>query len=282
MMSTNKNFIKELNASMQDCNLPQIDVTDKVMQAISGTTVRRYKSWLAISMAATVILASGFGYAASSWKLFGGDGSVVLEYQSFLPNDQPVDVTIDLLQYIPEGEAALFYFKDSGSFISQVNEKVVTRADELVTAGVVPEPRADLSQGYTFLNGKLIHNIEPSPQMMEELVQKASQSNEEFVFDLLAHSGTIGYFATYQNAEGLTVTLDSLEGERWKKIFTDNMDHIKEKLQFADGTEALYIEDAAGKQRIVWMSEANGQLVYYSLQSDVATKEQLIQLAEGI
>jgi len=284
-MNTNKSF-KELSAAMQNCNLPQIDVTDKVMQAISRTPVKKNRNIMVISMAVIILMASGFGYAASTWKLFGSDGTVTMEYRPFQPGDEPHDVTVDLMQYIPKGEAALFYFKDSGSFISRVNEIVVTQANELRTDGIVPAPLAALGQEFAFISGNLIHDTKPALQMMKELEERASQSNDEFVFDILPYSDTLGYFATYQNEDGLIVTLDSLEGERWSTIYSDEISQIQGKLQLADGTEALYIEDAASSSlRIEWMKETDGQLVYYKLRSDLhngASKEKLIELAGSL
>lgn len=266
-MNIDKEWNHQSEIKYPKVNLSQIDVTDRVMQAISRSRAPKKKVWFVIGMATIVILASGFGYAAASWKLFEADGSVALEYRQFMPGDEPVEsANLDELRsLIPEGEAALFYIKQDGQFLSLANERVITSYEEFrMDAGNSALPER-IGNEYKFSQGTFNHEPIMEHGLMDELMLAAGSSDEPYLYRSVGMGDMTGYYAEFLNEAGSRVTLSGLYGERWSTVNT-NLEPLEMiKLQLGD-KEAFYMtNEAAGTHQVVWRDSTIDQPVYYEL-----------------
>ncbi|RIX60291.1 hypothetical protein D3P08_01605 [Paenibacillus nanensis] len=285
-MKEKKELNVQPNLTLLGEQLPRIDVTERVMTSLRGENVvsrsngqsKHSRIWYVPVITVVVILACGFGYAASSWQLFTPNGSVVFEYRNYLPGDEP-DREIDtkmLRDMLAEGEAAVFYIRERDQYIGLANERQYTNYDQFAQAAGTVVPQREIGNGWEYQNGSLMHDLHfPADQSWGE-----ASAYDNISYQQIPLGEKIGYYATYVNAAGNRIAINGTLGERGRIMYTKLIDLEMIKVSL-NGIEAFYIQsEESNTHRIVWAEGESDQSIYYELSSSgEITREQLTEVA---
>lgn len=270
--------------------LPRIEVTDRVMaairtkQGIGGRSGRSKRSrlWYTAVIAAAVVFACGFGYAASSWQLFAPNGSVALEYRNYLPGDEPIrGIDTDALRdKLAEGEAAVFYIREQDQYIGLVNERRYSNYDDFAQAAGGRAPARELGGGWEYRTGSLVHELQPDWVVQRDKTDFTTDGDVSYRKIPLGPKN--GYHATYGDNTGQQMSISATFNERMRTLYTDLAKKQMEKVHL-NGIEAFYIREAEGDvHRMVWAEGEGNSFVYYSLSvssSDERSQDWLREVA---
>ncbi|MFF2480377.1 hypothetical protein [Paenibacillus sp. NPDC058071] len=279
----------QTSLSLLEERLPRIDVTDQVMDAVrrrSGTKLHKSRKWYISIAVAAVVFACGFGYAAESWKLFAPDGSVTLEYRSFLPGDEPRDEldTAKLHNMLAEGEAAIFHLMQEDRMIGLANERQYADYAQFASEVGSRAPLKELGDDFNFQSGKLVHDLKS--ELAEEIDWTDSKTVDDIRYRMIPLGNVTGYYASYSDNSGHKLSLSAVFNLPDRQIFTTEMNHSKvEKVQVG-ATEIFYMKDTdSTRQRVAWGEGEGERYVYYRL-DDLSThklpRENLIEMASAV
>ncbi|QNK56929.1 hypothetical protein [Paenibacillus sp. PAMC21692] len=280
--------------------LPRIDVTDRVMEAIrsksgsgqrleSGRSPFRWRSGKALYVsfiAAAVIFACGFGYAAVSWKLFAPDGAVSLELISVSPNEVSIEpIGPDLRDMLHEGEAGIFYLRDQNRYIGLAHEREYgdLEFEQFAAETDLHAPLRELGDGFVFHQGTLMHDLN---KFAHDLNWGNPGGDESVSLRKVPLGKTTGYSAVYRDSSGHQLTLSAWYNIPDRQIYSSELDKlIKEKVTIGE-MEAFYLKDIdSDMQRMAW-AEGEGELyVYYQLfdsAMDKLPRERFVEVAAAI
>jgi len=294
-MKTQEAFERQLNQQLSSDKFPLIDITDRVMDRIrQHGNVRRQPVkkmvWMA-GAAAVFLVLCGFGYAAVTWQLQRGDGSVSMEYSSYKPGDEwPHFDLSPWMNQLEPGEAALFYFKREGKdyFVSQENPVKYTSLAELETESgfTVPVPDS-LAGGYTFQQGSISHDLEkPDPSLMESLRAESEHSGGDFAMRKIhVKEEKLGVSFVYRHEKGGEILILASMGEMWRKMY-DNLEQKQVEKVSVLGHEALAVEDqTTGERKVFWLDERGAVPIYYKISTltpDLVSMQALLKAAESL
>ncbi|WP_372631632.1 hypothetical protein [Cohnella sp.] len=235
---------------------------------------------------AAVLFACGFGYAAESWKLFAPDGSVALEYRSFMPGDEPIAEvdTAALRSRLAEGEAAVFYLKAQNRYIGLANERQYTDYSQYAAEVGRRAPLNEVGNGFVFQSGSLVHDLKWGIEDEKEWTDP--KTVEGISYQTIPLGETVGYYANYQNDQGNKVSLSAWFNVPNGAIFTTEMNELDmEKVTIA-AKEAFYLQGRDGAvQRVAWGEGSGNQYAYYRLDDLSAEKmprEHLMEIASRL
>ncbi|MBO9610502.1 MAG: hypothetical protein J7639_31400 [Paenibacillaceae bacterium] len=285
------------NLKLWEDRLPRIDRTERIMEAIRSQSriapkqeaqqpaakSKRAKAGYAALMTATVIFACGFGFAADSWKLFAPDGSLALEYRSFMPGDEPVAGvdTAALRKMLAEGQAAIFYLKRQDRYIGLANERQYANYSQFAAEAGNYAPRNEIGQGFAFQSGSFMHELNGG--IAGENHAEDSKSAEEISFRTIPLGRTIGYSASYKDDRGNQVALTVSFHFPGRTIYTTEMKELNmEKIRVGEAVEAFYLKGKDGiGQRISW-GEGDGYYRLDDLTGGQLPRERMVELASSL
>jgi hypothetical protein len=299
-MEKQQNMQWQENLSALEERLPRIDVTDRVMAAIrskSGSGQRlesdRYpikrksgKALYVSFIAAAVIFACGFGYAAVSWKLFAPDGAVSLEMISVSPNDISIEpIGPELRDMLHEGEAGVFYLRDQNRYIGLAHERDYGELEfeQFAAETGTHKPLRELGDGFIFHQGTLMHDLN---KLAPDLNWGDPDGDESVSLRKVPLGKTVGYSAVYRDDSGHQLTLSAWYNIPERQIYSSELDKlVKEKVTIGE-IEAFYLKGKdSDMQRMAW-AEGEGELhVYYQLfdsAMDKLPRERLVEVAAAI
>ncbi|MHA6482425.1 hypothetical protein ACX1C1_11065 [Paenibacillus sp. strain BS8-2] len=276
--------------------LPEIDVSDRVMEAIRNKKRlepraipfkwRMGKSGYIAFIAAAVVFACGFGYAALSWKLFGSDGSIALELRSISPHESTVElIDPSLLERLGEGEAAIFYLRDQDRYIGLANERQYgpLAFEQFAAETGAHEPLSELGDGFVFTQGTIRHDLNKIPP---DLSWGDPDGEERVSLRKIPIGAANGYTAKYQDAEGHQLTLTAWYNVPDREIYTDELDRLMIEKVTINEMESFYMKEKdSSVQRISWMEGEGEQHIYYQIfdtSADKLPREQLIEVAAKV
>jgi hypothetical protein len=280
--------------------LPRIDVTDRVMEAIrsksgsgqlpeSGRSPykrQRGKALYVSFIAAAIIFACGFGYAAVSLKLFAPDGLVSLEQIGVSPNEVSMEpIGSDLQDMLDEGEAAIFYLRDQDKYIGLAHEREYdySEFEQFAAATGIHEPLRELGDEFVFQQGTLMHELD---KLAPDLYWGDPDGEESVSLRKVPLGKTVGYSAIYRDASGHQLTLNAWYNVPDRKIYTDELHRMVAEKITIGAVETFYLKEKdSDMQKMAW-AEGEGELhVYYQLFDsaiDKLPRERLVEVAAAI
>ncbi|WP_135554604.1 hypothetical protein [Paenibacillus cymbidii] len=282
------------NLKLWEDRLPRIDRTERIMDAIRSQSEiapkqeaqqpaaksKRAKAGYAALMTATVIFACGFGFAADSWKLFAPDGSLALEYRSFMPGDEPVAGvdTAALQRMLAEGQAAIFYLKRQDRYIGLANERQYADYSQFAAEAGNYAPRNEIGQGFAFQSGSFIHELNGG--IAGEYHAEDSKTTEEISYRTVPLGRTVGYSASYKDERGYEVALTVWFHLPGQTIYTNEMNELNmEKVRVDEAVEAFYLKGKdSDVQRISW-GEGDSYYRLDDLTGGQLSRERMVELA---
>ena len=232
---------------------------------------------------AAVLFACGFGYAAGSWKLFAPDGSIALEYRSFMPGDEPnIEVdTAALRNRLAEGEAAVFYLKAQNRYIGLANEREYTDYSQFAAEVGRRAPLNEAGYGFVFQSGSLVHDLKWG--VADDTAWPDPKTAEELSYRTIPLGDTVGYTASYENGRGSQVSLTVWFNVPDRAIYTTAMNEADVEKVKIGSTEAFYLKERdSDAQRVAWGEGGGERYAYYSLEdlsADKLPRERLVEIA---
>lgn len=244
---------------------------------------RRVRAGRVSLIVAAILFACGFGYAAESWKLFAPDGSIALEYRSFMPGDEPIAEvdTAALRNRLAEGEAGVFYLKAQNRYIGLVNERQYTDYSKFAAEVGLRAPLNEVGYGFAFQSGSLVHDLKWG--MADEIAWPDPKTAEEISYRTIPLGETVGYTASYENDRGNKVSLSVWFNVPDRAIFTTAMNESDVEKVKVGSTEAFYLKGReSASQRLAWGEGSGDQYAYYSLDdlsAEKLSRERLVEIA---
>lgn len=314
----NLQLTDEIKLAFESVKLPEIDVSDAVIDSIRSSGVRcsKRKIRLVYTVLAAVLLITATAYtAARIWVIRDSNNNIILRYRGFdEENYEPFDICEDSefqKQYenLEPGKALVYYNasvqKPNSESLTMYPKPVVYTDLDLVREKSCIDfkvPSA-LPAGYTFSEGRL--SFEPvgakDHEIFKELLKKLKEEAEKTGKNSVAlewetTSKVTGISLVYRNNDReFRVDISVWLGE---DLYTDLSDSSVEVIT-VDDREILYIEENDGDRKIIlremygkdtvkrfekgkYTEEVVNAYLQYSVVSKDLSKEDLILVAQGI
>ncbi|NLX76040.1 MAG: hypothetical protein GXZ01_01500 [Clostridiaceae bacterium] len=313
----NLRLTNEIRQAFDSVKLPEIDVSDSVMNSIENTKIRSRKSrnLFAAGVAAAVLLLTTGAYAAVKiWFLNDSNNNTVLEYRQYdEENGEPFDVSEELIDQLLEdiepGKALIYYDPELITFASssvldaaRTYSKPVefTELDMLVeTAGFDFTVPSEIPEGYAFAEGQLTYRpLHLTGEILRKLREEAETNGKNFATaEWETTSEVLGVNLVYRNKDKeFRIHITVFDGV---EVYTDFQNKLIEKMTLK-GRDILYIEEEGARKivmretmpysrRIAEFAE-NGKAVrkeinsyiHYTLLSGDLTRDELLNVAESM
>lgn len=312
----NLQLTNEIKQAFNSVNLPEIDLSDSVINSIKNAKYygSKNKRVFAVSILAAVLLLTTTAFVAvRMWVLNDSNNNIVLRYREFDEyNEGPTDISeklnLDSMMENLEPGKALVYYELIEPELKGVSENIsiypkpvkYTDLEMLVKKSgfdfLIP---AKLPEGYAFAEGALTYD----PQYLDfddisKLREEAKNSGTNTaVTECETTSEVIGVNIIYQNDnKEFGVNISIWDGE---DLYTDIQDLTIEHMTL-NGREILYIEKEdvrkiemrellPDSKRIAEIIE-NGKAVkkeinsyiHYTISSKDLSKEELLEVVQSM
>jgi hypothetical protein len=312
----NLQLTDEIKQAFESIDLPEIDVSDSVINSIRNADFgyTRKKNAIVYGLLAAVLFITASAFTALKiWTLKDGNNNIILRYQEFNEeNPEPYDISSDTelqnkIDNLEPGKALIFYDamkkkRNSETLTIYSRQEKYTDLDVIMEkAGFDFAVPSSLPEGYTFSEGGL--NYEPlqlEPDIFNEVISKLKEETRKTgkntaTLEWETSSKVLGVSLLYKNGEKeFRVNVSIANGE---DMYADLKDS-KFKNLTVNGKEILYIEKDNKKE--INMREPYGQstvktfedgkssdkiintYIHYSILSKDLSREELINIVQGM
>lgn len=263
----NLQLTDEIKMAFDSVNLPEIDVTDAVMDSIRkpGPRYFRKKTTIVYAVLAAVILVTttAFAAAAKMWVLKGNNDNIVLRLREFdvKPFDTSKDPELEKwYESLEPGKALVYYnanLKKPNSVILSIYPKPVVYTDlDLIRekSGFNFKVPPILPEGFEFLEGELV--FEPVgikgygtyTELLDSLIEETEKTGRESaMLEWETTSKVLGVNLVYRNNDKeFKVCIGVWPGE---DVYTD-LDNLNVEVIKINDREVLYTEDDEGDREV--------------------------------
>ncbi|CAH1199010.1 hypothetical protein PAECIP111893_01207 [Paenibacillus plantiphilus] len=292
-MDRNETINHQLNQRLAKNKLPIVDVTARVMARIDG--IRPQRSFAArkplrvASIAAAILIISGFGYAMVNWQLHRADGSVSLEYRNFMPGEESADSLdiSELRKQLNPGEAAFFVTlnkKGEAEISGTENYLLYNSLEQLKAVLELPLHVTDSLTGtMVFKEGHLIHSLDNLD--LDLLRAELEQSGLDIYMKKVGLGDPQGVSLLYQNDGGGEIRVTAFKGDMWRTVVSDLEDQEIEKIMVHNQEVLAVTEHHTGKRELHWMDEGSSIPMYVTVTTETpefVSQDELLAAARTI
>jgi len=299
----------EIKEAFESINLPEIDVSDSVINSIKN--IKRHnpekKKVFAISLAAAALflLASAFA-TVNIWILKDKNNNIILRYQEFNEeNQKPFDIDSDLellnlINNLEPGKAIVYYdarqprpsYSNDAEVIVTYSKPVkYTDIDMLIAeAGIDFATPSSFPAGYAFAEGDITFDPLPlDPEMFSKLKEEAMSNGKNIAsIECETSSKARSVSLVYKNMnKEFRLHLTVFQGEN---LYADELKHSTFEKMTLNNTEILYVEKEDDIKEIImrelypnWESKVEtSSYIHYTISSKDLSKEELLNIVRSM